>query len=106
MGESRDRFMLHYNFPPFSTGEVGRMGAPRRREIGHGNLAKRALICQLPTAEDFQYSIRVVSEITESNGSRSEEHTSELQSRGHLVCRLLLDRNKGRTPAARPPAAI
>lgn len=71
MGESRDRFMLHYNFPPFSTGEVGRMGAPRRREIGHGNLAKRALICQLPTAEDFQYSIRVVSEITESNGSSS-----------------------------------
>src|SRR5690625_3955781 len=71
MGESRDRFMLHYNFPPFSTGEVGRMGAPRRREIGHGNLAKRALICQLPTAEDFQYSSRVVSEITESNGSSS-----------------------------------
>jgi len=71
MGESRDRFMMHYNFPPFSTGEVGRMGAPRRREIGHGNLAKRALICQLPTAEDFQYSIRVVSEITESNGSSS-----------------------------------
>lgn len=71
MGESRDRFMLHYNFPPFSTGEVGRMGAPRRREIGHGNLAKRALISQLPDAEEFQYSIRVVSEITESNGSSS-----------------------------------
>jgi len=71
MGESRDRFMMHYNFPPFSTGETGRMGAPRRREIGHGNLAKRALSTLLPSAEDFQYSIRVVSEITESNGSSS-----------------------------------
>lgn len=71
MGESRDRFMLHYNFPPFSTGETGRMGAPRRREIGHGNLAKRALETVLPDAEEFQYSIRVVSEVTESNGSSS-----------------------------------
>ncbi len=71
MGESRDRFMLHYNFPPFATGETGRFGAPKRREIGHGNLAKRALIPLLPSSEDFQYSIRVVSEITESNGSSS-----------------------------------
>src|SRR5690625_6525076 len=71
MGESRDRFMMHYNFPPFSTGETGRMGAPRRREIGHGNLAKRALSTLLRSAEDVQYSIRVVSEITESNGSSS-----------------------------------
>lgn len=71
MGESRDRFMLHYNFPPFATGETGRFGAPKRREIGHGNLAKRALTPLLPAAEDFQYSLRVVSEITESNGSSS-----------------------------------
>src|SRR5690625_2316566 len=71
MGESRDRFMLHYNFPTFSTGETGRMGRSEEREIGHGNLAKRALSTLLPSAEDFQYSIRVVSEITESNGSSS-----------------------------------
>ncbi|HLT99133.1 MAG TPA: polyribonucleotide nucleotidyltransferase [Burkholderiaceae bacterium] len=71
MGETRDRFMLHYNFPPFSTGETGRFGAPKRREIGHGRLAKRALNPLLPPAEDFQYTIRVVSEITESNGSSS-----------------------------------
>ena len=71
LGESRDRFMLHYNFPPFATGETGRFGAPKRREIGHGMLAKRALTPLLPSAEDFQYSLRVVSEITESNGSSS-----------------------------------
>ena len=71
MGEYRDRFMLHYNMPPFATGETGRVGAPKRREIGHGRLAKRALIAVLPSAEEFQYSIRVVSEITESNGSSS-----------------------------------
>ena len=71
MGESRDRFMLHYNFPPFSTGETGRFGSPKRREIGHGRLAKRALIAALPAPEDFQYTIRIVSEITESNGSSS-----------------------------------
>ncbi len=70
-GEYRDRFMLHYNFPPYSTGETGRVGTPKRREIGHGRLAKRALIAVLPTAEEFAYSIRVVSEITESNGSSS-----------------------------------
>ena len=71
LGESRDRFMLHYNFPPFATGEAGRFGAPKRREIGHGMLAKRALTPLLPAPEDFQYSLRVVSEITESNGSSS-----------------------------------
>ncbi|EKY05572.1 polyribonucleotide nucleotidyltransferase [Neisseria sp. oral taxon 020 str. F0370] len=70
-GEYTDRFMLHYNFPPYSTGEVGRMGAPKRREIGHGRLAKRALIAVLPEPEDFSYTMRVVSEITESNGSSS-----------------------------------
>jgi polyribonucleotide nucleotidyltransferase len=70
-GEYRDRFMFHYNMPPFATGETGRVGSPKRREIGHGRLAKRALIPVLPSAEDFAYSIRVVSEITESNGSSS-----------------------------------
>ncbi|WP_037588614.1 polyribonucleotide nucleotidyltransferase [Stenoxybacter acetivorans] len=70
-GEYSDRFMLHYNFPPYSTGEVGRVGAPKRREIGHGRLAKRALIAVLPSAEEFSYTMRVVSEITESNGSSS-----------------------------------
>ncbi|AJF00317.1 polyribonucleotide nucleotidyltransferase [Pandoraea apista] len=70
-GEYRDRFMLHYNFPPFSTGETGRVGSPKRREIGHGRLAKRALVACLPGADDFGYTVRVVSEITESNGSSS-----------------------------------
>ena len=70
-GEYRDRFLLHYNFPPFATGETGRVGTPKRREIGHGRLAKRALAAVLPTAEDFAYTVRVVSEITESNGSSS-----------------------------------
>jgi len=70
-GEYRDRFMLHYNMPPYATGEAGRVGTPKRREIGHGRLAKRALMAVLPTAEEFAYSIRVVSEITESNGSSS-----------------------------------
>jgi polyribonucleotide nucleotidyltransferase len=70
-GEYRERFMFHYNMPPFATGETGRVGAPRRREIGHGRLAKRALIATLPTLEEFQYSMRVVSEILESNGSSS-----------------------------------
>jgi len=70
-GEYRDRFMLQYNMPPYATGETGRMGAPKRREVGHGRLAKRALFAVLPTAEEFAYSIRVVSEITESNGSSS-----------------------------------
>ncbi|MGZ5227327.1 MAG: polyribonucleotide nucleotidyltransferase, partial [Burkholderiales bacterium] len=70
-GEYRERFMLHYNFPPYSTGETGRVGSPKRREIGHGRLAKRALLAVLPTPEEFGYSLRVVSEITESNGSSS-----------------------------------
>ncbi|MCE4555987.1 polyribonucleotide nucleotidyltransferase [Roseateles cellulosilyticus] len=70
-GEFEDRFMMHYNMPPFATGETGRVGSPKRREIGHGRLAKRALIAALPSKEDFPYSLRVVSEITESNGSSS-----------------------------------
>lgn len=70
-GESREHFMLHYNFPPFSVGETGRVGSPKRREIGHGKLAKRGLAAVMPTMEDFPYVIRVVSEITESNGSSS-----------------------------------
>ena len=70
-GEYRERFMLHYNFPPYATGETGRVGSPKRREIGHGRLAKRALLAVLPTPEEFGYSLRVVSEITESNGSSS-----------------------------------
>ena len=68
---SRDKFMLHYNMPPFATGEAGRVGSPKRREIGHGRLAKRALVACLPSNEEFPYTIRVVSEITESNGSSS-----------------------------------
>jgi polyribonucleotide nucleotidyltransferase len=70
-GEFKDRFMLHYNMPPYATGETGRVGTPKRREIGHGRLAKRALVAALPDAEDFDYTMRVVSEITESNGSSS-----------------------------------
>jgi len=70
-GEYRERFMLHYNFPPYATGECGRVGTPKRREIGHGRLAKRAMLAVLPKAEDFSYTMRVVSEITESNGSSS-----------------------------------
>ncbi|HOY87715.1 MAG: polyribonucleotide nucleotidyltransferase [Methylotenera sp.] len=70
-GEFKDRFMLHYNMPPYATGETGRVGTPKRREIGHGRLAKRALVAALPEKEDFDYTMRVVSEITESNGSSS-----------------------------------
>lgn len=69
--EQHDRFMLHYNMPPFATGETGRVGSPKRREIGHGRLAKRALKAVLPSPEEFQYTLRVVSEICESNGSSS-----------------------------------
>ena len=69
--ETHERFMLHYNMPPFATGETGRVGSPKRREIGHGRLAKRALKAVLPSADEFQYTIRVVSEITESNGYSS-----------------------------------
>ena len=71
MGEYSERFMLHYNMPPFATGETGRVGSPKRREIGHGRLAKRALLAALPSKEEFGYTLRVVSEITESNGSSS-----------------------------------
>ena len=70
--ESRDRFIFHYNMPPFATGETGRIGSPKRREIGHGRLAKRALAAVLPDYDDFQYTIRIVSEICESNGSSSQ----------------------------------
>jgi polyribonucleotide nucleotidyltransferase len=70
-GEMRDRFMLHYNFPPYCVGETGFIGSPKRREIGHGRLARRGISAVLPSAEEFPYVIRVVSEITESNGSSS-----------------------------------
>ncbi len=70
-GESKERFMLHYNFPPYSVGEARRMGPPGRREIGHGKLAWRSIVRQLPSKEDFPYTMRIVSEITESNGSSS-----------------------------------
>ena len=70
-GEFEDRFLFHYNMPPFATGEVGRMGSTKRREIGHGRLAKRALVAVLPSKDEFPYTVRVVSEITESNGSSS-----------------------------------
>ncbi len=70
-GSYKDTFMLHYNFPPFSVGEAGMMGGPKRREIGHGRLARRGVAASLPNSEDFPYTVRVVSEITESNGSSS-----------------------------------
>ena len=70
-GERRETFMLHYNFPPFCVGETGRVGTPKRREIGHGRLAKRGIQAVLPSIDDFPYVLRVVSEITESNGSSS-----------------------------------
>ncbi len=70
-GERKDPFMLHYNFPPSCVGEIGRVGSPKRREVGHGRLAKRAIMAVLPTMEEFPYVLRVVSEITESNGSSS-----------------------------------
>nr|WP_276312936.1 polyribonucleotide nucleotidyltransferase [Shewanella zhuhaiensis] len=71
MGERTNRFMLHYNFPPYSVGETGMVGSPKRREIGHGKLAWRGINAVMPSAEEFPYSVRVVSEITESNGSSS-----------------------------------
>ncbi len=70
-GERKEPFMLHYNFPPFSVGETGRVGSPKRREIGHGRLAKRGVAAVVPTGDDYPYTVRVVSEITESNGSSS-----------------------------------
>ncbi len=70
-GERKEQFMLHYNFPPFCVGETGRVGSPKRREIGHGRLAKRGVAAVIPSVDDFPYTVRVVSEITESNGSSS-----------------------------------
>jgi len=70
-GERKEHFMFHYNFPPFSVGEVGRVGSPKRREVGHGRLAKRGVQAVMPSIDDFPYSVRAVSEITESNGSSS-----------------------------------
>ncbi|MGP4123184.1 MAG: polyribonucleotide nucleotidyltransferase [Sodalis sp. (in: enterobacteria)] len=70
-GERTDRFLLHYNFPPYSVGEIGMVGSPKRREIGHGRLAKRGILAVMPNASEFPYAVRVVSEITESNGSSS-----------------------------------
>jgi polyribonucleotide nucleotidyltransferase len=70
-GSYKESFMLHYNFPPFCVGEIGRVGSPKRREIGHGRLAKRGVLACMPTLNEFPYSVRVVSEITESNGSSS-----------------------------------
>jgi len=70
-GSYRDKFMLHYNFPPYCVGETGRVGSPKRREIGHGRLAKRGVLAVMPNPDEFPYTIRVVSEITESNGSSS-----------------------------------
>ncbi|CDL82856.1 polyribonucleotide nucleotidyltransferase [Xenorhabdus szentirmaii] len=71
MGERTDRFLFHYNFPPYSVGETGMVGSPKRREIGHGRLAKRGVLAVMPSASEFPYTVRVVSEITESNGSSS-----------------------------------
>jgi polyribonucleotide nucleotidyltransferase len=95
-GEYRQHFMLHYNFPPYSVGEAGRMGSPGRREIGHGKLAFRAIRPLLPSKEDFPYTIRVVSEITESNGSSSMA----------TVCGTSLALMDAGVPLARPVAGI
>ena len=95
-GESRSRFMLHYNFPPYSVGECGRMGTPGRREIGHGKLAWRAINPLLPESEAFPYTLRTVSEITESNGSSSMAS----------VCGTSLSMMDAGVPLARPIAGI
>jgi len=95
-GEYRENFMLHYNFPPYSVGEAGRMGSPGRREIGHGKLAWRAIRPLLPKKEDFPYTLRVVSEITESNGSSSMA----------TVCGTSLSLMDGGVPMPRPVAGI
>ncbi len=95
-GEYRSRFMLHYNFPPYSVGETGRMGSPGRREIGHGKLAWRAINPLFPSAEAFPYTIRTVSEITESNGSSSMA----------TVCGTSLSMMDAGVPLARPIAGI
>ncbi len=95
-GDYRERFMLHYNFPPYSVGEAGRMGSPGRREIGHGKLAWRAIRPLLPDAADFPYTMRVVSEITESNGSSSMA----------TVCGTSLSLMDAGVPLPRPVAGI
>src|SRR5690625_4546917 len=95
-GEYRQHFMLHYNFPPYSVGEAGRMGSPGRREIGHGKLALRAIRPLLPTKDDFPYTIRVVAEITESNGSSSMA----------TVCGSSLSMMDAGVPLSRPVAGI
>jgi polyribonucleotide nucleotidyltransferase len=95
-GLSYSRFMLHYNFPPYSVGEVGRFGAPGRREVGHGKLAWRAINPMLPSAEEFPYTIRVLSDITESNGSSSMA----------TVCGASLSLMDAGVPLARPVAGI
>jgi len=95
-GEYREHFMLHYNFPPYSVGEAGRMSSPGRREIGHGKLAWRALHAVLPKKEDFPYTIRIVSEVTESNGSSSMA----------TVCGSSLSLMDAGAPLARPVAGI
>lgn len=95
-GEYRSRFMLHYNFPPYSVGEAGRMGPPGRREVGHGKLAWRAINPLLPSAEEFPYTLRTVSEITESNGSSSMA----------TVCGTSLSMMDAGVPLARPIAGI
>ncbi len=86
-GERKDGFMLHYNFPPYSVGEAGRMSSPGRREIGHGRLARRGLAAVLPAADAFPYTIRIVSEITESNGSSSMAHRVLRRQLGDDGCR-------------------
>ena len=95
-GEYRENFMLHYNFPPYSVGEAGRMGGPGRREIGHGKLAWRSLSALLPDKENFPYTTRVVSEITESNGSSSMA----------TVCGTSLSLMDAGVPLVRPVAGI
>jgi polyribonucleotide nucleotidyltransferase len=95
-GEYREKFMLHYNFPPYSTGEAGRMGSPGRREIGHGKLAWRAVHPMLPKGDDFPYTLRIVSEITESNGSSSMA----------TVCGTSLSLMDAGVPLKRPVAGI
>jgi polyribonucleotide nucleotidyltransferase len=95
-GEYREKFMLHYNFPPYSTGEAGRMGSPGRREIGHGKLAWRAVRPMLPVGDAFPYTVRIVSEITESNGSSSMA----------TVCGTSLSLMDAGVPLTRPVAGI
>ena len=92
----KENFLLHYNFPPYSVGETGRMGSPGRREIGHGKLAWRAIHPMLPTVEQFPYTLRVVSEITESNGSSSMA----------TVCGTSLALMDAGVPLAKPVAGI